>query len=85
MAITRKEQFFELLGEHDKINVAFYVGQDLPAMLKMNVVSVEDYDDEIVVRGDGGEFIILPGDPVFNEEDEEYIFGKEIFQIGIKF
>ena len=77
-----KEKFFETLGASDQVTATIYVEEEIPAIFKMSIVSVDDFDDEICIRGEDDEFIILPGDPTVDEEGE-YVFDKGIYQIGI--
>jgi len=81
-----REKFFEMVGEYNNLTVIFYNGDEIPAMTHMDIVSVEDYDEEILIRGNGSDFIMLYGDPELKEEpfdDTEYLFGEGNFHIGI--
>ena len=77
-----KEKFFETLGNYDHVTATIYVGDEIPVVFKMPIVSVEDYDDEVCIRGEGEAFLILSGEPAFDEENE-YVFDQGAYQVGI--
>ena len=81
-----REMFLNALDEHNNLTAVVYVGDEIPLKVDMNVMSVEDYDDEIVVRGDRNTFIILPGDPEVHEEpfdETEFVFTQDSYQVGV--
>jgi hypothetical protein len=81
-----REKIIDLIGEYDNLTAVFYMGDEIPAMHHMDILSVEDYDDEIVVRGTGSDYVILTGNPKVKEDpygDTEYIFGTGNYRIGI--
>ena len=83
-----REMFLEMLDEHSSFIAIVYVGDEIPLKVDMNVIGVEDYDDEIVIRGDKNTFIILPGNPEVHEEpfgDVEFVFTQDPYQIGVTF
>ena len=77
-----KEKFFETLGDYDHVTATLYVGDEIPMIFKMPIVSVENYDEEVCIRGEGGTFLILSGDPTVDEEGE-YLFDQGNYQVGI--
>ena len=82
----KKDIFLNLAGEYGNATITFYYEEEIPAIMKMSIISVEDYDDEIVLRGENGEFVILSGDieEVSDPTDKkEFIFGNNIFKIGV--
>ena len=83
-----KEKFFDALDNYDNFKVIVYINDNIPMMFNMDVVNIEDYDDELVVRGSGNSFIYLKGIPqiTVNEyEETEFIFEDEGVRIGIIF
>ena len=69
-----KDNFLDLLGNYGNAVITFYNGDEIPAITKMSVISFDDYDDEIVVRGENGEYVVLPGDPEEKTSDDEKEF-----------
>jgi len=83
-----KEKFFDMLGEYDNLKVYIYADDEIISKFDMDIVHVEEYGDEIVVRGTGTAFISLQGDPELDEvpfEDTEYIFKNGSTRIGVIF
>ena len=82
-----KEKFFDTLGECDILTIILYCNEEIPAKFNLNVVSVEDYDDEIIVRGDGTSFVSLQGEPRIIEDlgDTEFIFKNGNCEVGVVF
>ena len=83
-----KEMFFDMLGEYDNFKVIFYNGLEILSMFDMSIENVEEYDDEIIIRGVGNSFVILTGEPdiITNDDlEKEFIFNEEEVRIGIIF
>ena len=81
-----KDTFLNQLGNYGNAVITFYNKDEIPAVMKMNVISFEDYDDEIIIRGDNGEFVILPGDPeedLYFDEEKEFVFSLNDLKIGV--
>ena len=81
-----RETFLDLLGNYGNITITFYSGDEIPAIVKMDVISIEDYNDEIVVRGENGEFVILQGEPEETSspvDGKEFIFTNNDLKIGV--
>ena len=83
-----RRKFFDMLDNHDNLKVIFYKDLEIIAMFDMSIESIEEYDDEIVIRGMGNTFVILDGEPKANINDdleEEFIFDKGDVRVGIIF
>ena len=83
-----KELFFDMLDNHDILKVILYKELEILSMFDMNIENIEEYDDEIVIRGSGNSFIILTGEPeviINNDLEKEFIFNKDKTHIGIIF
>lgn len=82
----KREKFSELLDNGNEMVISFYHKSEIPGVLKMKIDSVEDYDDEFIIRSSNNTFIILSGDPVVNEvndEEKEYIFAMGNVDVGV--
>lgn len=82
----KRDRFNELLDNGNEMIITFYCKSEIPGVLKMKIDSIEDYDDEFIIRSSNNTFIILSGDPVVNEindEEEEYIFGMGNIDVGV--
>ena len=83
-----RRKFFDMLDNHDNLKVIFYKDLEIITMFDMSIESIEEYDDEIVIRGMGNTFVILGGEPKANINDdleEEFIFDKGDVRVGIIF
>lgn len=81
----KRDKFYELANEHDNAIITFYHKSEIPCVIKMKIDSVEDYDDEIIIRSSDNTFIILQGDPAVrttDDEEEEFIFGMGNIDVG---
>ena len=81
-----REKFCDLLSNGDDLEITFYYKSEIPAVFKMKIDSVEDYDDEFIIRSSNNTFIILSGDPVansVNDEEEEFIFAMGNLDVGV--
>ena len=81
-----RERFCDLLDNGNEAIISFYYESEVPAIFKMNIDSVEDYGDEFIVRNSNNTFIILAGDPIANEindEEEEFIFAMGNLDVGV--
>ena len=81
-----REKFCDLLDNGDDVVITFYYKSEVPAIFKMNIDSVEDYDDEFIIRSSNNTFVILTGDPVVNsvnDEEEEFIFAMGNLDVGV--
>lgn len=84
----KREQFFDVLGEHDCLIAFVHNNDEVLAKFDLNVVSVNEYDDEIVIWGDGTSFIVLQGDPEEGHNlpgETEYVFKNGNYKVGIVF
>lgn len=82
----KREKFNELLANGNDAIITFYHNDEIPGVLKMKIDSVEDYDDEFIIRSSNNTFIILSGDPVVNkvnDEEEEFIFAMGNVDVGV--
>lgn len=81
-----REKFLNFLGEYNNLTIIFYYFDEIPAILKIEIESLEEYDDEIIIRGNNNTYIILQGEPTMikNEEnEEEYVFKNGNLNIGV--
>lgn len=81
-----RERFCDLLDNGNEAIISFYYESEIPAVFKMNIDSVEDYDDEFIIRSSNNTFVILTGDPIANEindEEEEFIFAMGNLDVGV--
>ena len=82
----KRDKFGELLSNGNEVIITFYHKSEIPGVLKMNIDSVEDYDDEFIIRNSDNTFIILSGNPivnVINDEEEEFIFTIGNVDVGV--
>ena len=82
----KRDKFSELLDNGNEVIITFYHKSEIPGVLKINIDSVEDYDDEFIIRSSNNTFIILSGDPVVNavnDEEEEFIFAMGNVDVGV--
>ena len=80
--------FFDMLDDYDVFKVIIYKDPEIITMYDMNIESIEEYDDEVVIRGTGNSFIILVGEPdiIMNDDSEkEFIFYEGEIRVGIIF
>ena len=87
-----REKFIDAATEYenDHFVVTIYNGDEIYGRFKMNTVSIEEYDDEIVIYGDDNDFVILPDETIeivaMDDGDEiEFLFGSGDQKIGITF
>ena len=83
-----KEKFFNSVT-YGKILVTFYRNGEICGRFKMDCVSVDDFDDEIVIYGNENESVILDANEIVSQTDEddeiEFLFGAAGNQTGITF
>ena len=82
----KRDDFLNQVGECNNIKVTFYNEEEIPAIVDLDVVSVEDYDDEIVIRGSGNTFVILSGNPDIcssGNDKKEFMFSQGFLKIGV--
>ena len=83
-----KELFFNMFDNYDNFKVIIYKKEEIISMFNINMGGIEDYDDEIIVRGMDNSFIILIGDPevIINDDlEKEFIFHEGEIEVGIIF
>ena len=72
------DRFLEAVGELGDKQLAgvIYSGDEPLIRFKMNITSVNTFDDEIVIYGEDNDFIILCGEPtmVHDEEEDKIVF-----------
>ena len=83
------EKFYEMFGRFDNLKVTVYYGDEIPAIFNITDVTVEEYDDELIIRGIGNTFVILKGDPRITkseiDDEEEFVFNSGEMLLGITF
>lgn len=83
-----REKFFDMLDDYDNLKVIIYKKPEIISMFDMSVEGIEEYDDEIIIRGMGNTFIILVGEPEIITNDnleEEFIFHEGEMGVGVIF
>ena len=74
--------------ERDLMVVSIYNNAGIISMQKMNIMSVEEYDDEVTIRDDYNNFVVLNVKDVNKSIDDDlgeiiYTFGDNNFMIDV--
>jgi len=84
-----REKFLSILEIADLIVATFYNEDEINCRIKMAVGSFEEYDDEIIIRGEVNDFLILKTDNIEISMDEygnsEFLFTTGNQKIGVEF
>ena len=86
-----REKFLETLDEYagENITVVTYYVDEMYGRKTIAVITVEDYDDEIVIRGEGTDFVVLNCKHInMNTEEEneiEFLFTVDNFTTAVEF
>lgn len=86
--MNNKEKFLNALEEYDndKLVITVHDGDEISCRFKISISTIDEYDDEIIIRGDDNDFVILSGEPkniIEDEIDEEFLFrnGNQILEV----
>ena len=57
-----REMLFEALDEcvNDMITVTFYNYDEICGIFKMEILSVDEFDDEVILYGDRNQHVVIP-------------------------
>ena len=86
-----KDKFLDAIDEcpDENITIVTYYKDEMYGRRTMPVISIEDYDDEIVIRGEKNDYILLNCgniDMKTGEENEiEFLFTIDDFTTAVEF